>query len=267
MSSSSSSSVGFGDWYEDKKSLLKNGDSSSSKKPWFGRDSSGAMLLPLSSSSNPPNHHHNNNNHLGSGGETSSSWNNALKMSSLESQMPKQIWGLGYAQRFRLFCALLILSALFFLLAFFVGLPLLATRPQKFAISFTLASISFMAAFAILRGPMEHCKTMLSADRIYFTVIYVASIFVTLYFTFSAGGLSGYLLVLSTSAVQLLALSYYLISFLPGGPAGLKYVTAAMAMMLKPIILACTRMQAFCFSKCRLFWRMTLRNNLGNANQ
>jgi hypothetical protein len=52
----------------------------------------------------------------------------------------------------KVFCALLFLSALFFALAFFIGVPLLVTRPQKFAISFTMGSITFMGSFGILKG-------------------------------------------------------------------------------------------------------------------
>lgn len=78
---------------------------------------------------------------------------------------------------------------------------------------------------------------MLSADRLYFTFVYFGSMLITLYFTFTVGGASGYFLVLSSSVAQLLALLYYLISFLPGGAAGFQYVVQAMCVMLKPIFL------------------------------
>jgi hypothetical protein len=87
------------------------------------------------------------------------------------------------------------------------------------------------------KGPMEHLKSM----------------FLTLFFTFSFGGISGYLMVISASAAQLVALLWYLISFLPGGAAGLQYVFAAMAHILKPVIVVCTRAQAACLSHC-LTW-------------
>jgi hypothetical protein len=41
------------------------------------------------------------------------------------------------------------LSGVFFLLAFFVGLPMVLLAPSKFALSFTVASILFMVAFAV----------------------------------------------------------------------------------------------------------------------
>lgn len=83
----------------------------------------------------------------------------------------------------KVFCALLFLSALFFALAFFVGVPMLAVKPQKFALSFTCGSLMFMGSFGILKGPAEHLKSMFTADRMFFTTIYMGSMFVTLYLT------------------------------------------------------------------------------------
>lgn len=96
---------------------------------------------------------------------------------------------------------------------------------------------------------MEHLKSMLSRDRLYFTFIYVGSMVMTLYFTFTVGGASGYLLVLSASFAQLLALLYYLISFLPGGATSLRFVGAAMGQFLKPILRGCARVQALCLQR------------------
>lgn len=153
----------------------------------------------------------------------------------------------------QVFCALLFLSILFFALAFFVGLPTIALKPQKFAISFTCGSLTFMGSFGILKGPMEHLKSMLSADRMFFTTIYFGSMLATLYLTFSKGGIQGYFLVLSASAVQLVALIWYLISFLPGGTMGLSLVTRAMCAMLQPVLKVCFRLQSLCVSACLSF--------------
>jgi hypothetical protein len=150
----------------------------------------------------------------------------------------------------QVFCALLFLSALFFALAFFVGLPMIAMRPQKFALSFTMGSLTFMASFGILKGPLEHAQSMVQPDRLYFTFIYLGSMFLTLYFTFSFGGASGYVLVMGASFGQLLSLLWYLISFLPGGASGLQYVFAAMAHLLKPVLVACAKLQAACLARC-----------------
>lgn len=169
--------------------------------------------------------------------------------SSMEAQMPKKILGMGYQQRFQVFCGTLFLSALFFAMAFFVGMPTLVGRPQKFALSFTLGSLTFMASFGILKGPTEHIKSIIAPDRLLFTSFYFGSMFLTLYLTFTASGVSGYFWVLAASAAQIFALAYYLISFLPGGATGLKYVTAAMCHFMKPVFVICAQMQAVCLAQ------------------
>jgi len=153
-----------------------------------------------------------------------------------------------------MFCGLLFLSALFFALGFFVGLPMVAIRPQKFALCFTFGSLTFMASFGILKGPLNHLKGMLAADRIAFTTIYLGSMLMTLYFTFNAGGASGYILVLGASGAQLVALLWYLISFLPGGSAGLSIVLSAMYRILTPVLVGCAKVQAMIVGRCLSMW-------------
>jgi hypothetical protein len=127
---------------------------------------------------------------------------------------------------------------------------MIAVRPQKFALSFTCGSLTFMGSFGIMKGPYEHLMSMVQPDRLCFTAIYLGSMFMTLYCTFSVGGASGYLLVIIASGAQLVALLWYLISFLPGGAAGLRYIFAAFAHIMKPVMVACARFQAACFTRC-----------------
>jgi len=123
-------------------------------------------------------------------------------------------------------------------------------RPQKFALSFTCGSITFMSSFAILKGPQAHFASMMAGDRIHFTVIYLGSMLLTLYLTFTAGGAKGYVLVLGASALQLLALMWYLVTFLPGGAMGMKVLTQALWTLLKPLMLGCAKFQAMCIGRC-----------------
>lgn len=207
----------FGSWYDNVKNEEEEDSSSES-----------GMTLPLFNTTlTPP------------GVPADFGWNN-LK-SSLEAQMPQQILGMNYQQRFKVFCALLILSGVFFALAFFVGVPLMAARPQKFALSFTFGSLTFMGSFAILRGPQAHFAGMIAPDRLGFTFVYISSMLATLYFTFTKGGAQGYITVFAASGFQLLALLWYLLTFLPGGAQGMKILTSAILTMLKPIIGGCTQ--------------------------
>jgi Got1/Sft2-like family len=127
---------------------------------------------------------------------------------------------------------------------------MLALKPQKFALSFTCGSLTFMASFGILKGPYEHLASMFATKRLPFTAVYLGSMFLTLYLTCTRGGLRGYALVLVASAVQLVALLWYLVSFLPGGTTGLSIVSGAMWAMLKPLVTACLQMQTMCVSAC-----------------
>ena len=127
---------------------------------------------------------------------------------------------------------------------------MIALKPQKFAISFTCGSLTFMGSFGILKGPMEHVQSMCAPDRMLFTTIYVGSMMATLYLTFTQGGIRGYVFVLSASGVQLVALLWYLVSFLPGGTMGLQLVSRAICTMLQPVLKACFRLQAICVTNC-----------------
>ncbi len=82
---------------------------------------------------------------------------------------------------------------------------------------------------------------MIAPDRLPFTVFYVASMLATLYCTFTAKGAKAYLSVLVTSGVQLMALLWYLVTFLPGGAQGMKVLTSAILAILRPLIVGCSK--------------------------
>lgn len=226
----SSSSSSFGSWYDEQKAA-ENGESSNSN--WFSIDTEQA--LPLFNTDNFQN---------------LPGFSIESMKQSMEAQMPKKILGMGYQQRFKVFCALLFLSALFFVLAFFVGVPMLALKPQKFALSFTCGSLTFMGSFGIMKGPKEHLMSMCTVQRMPFTIIYLGSMMVTLYLTCTKGGLKGYAYVLIASGVQLVALIWYLVSSLPGGTMGLQVVGRAMCSLLQPVIKVFIQLQAMCVTAC-----------------
>mmetsp|Transcript_33482 Transcript_33482/g.60312 ORF Transcript_33482/g.60312 Transcript_33482/m.60312 type:complete len:258 (+) Transcript_33482:66-839(+) len=245
--------MSFGKWYDEKKQQPQPPPSSGGLGGGMG-DSFGLSSL-FSSTTDASSSSNNNGGEGGDDIESQSLMGNvnvsiSSMRSSLESQLPQKIMGMNYQQRFQIFCICLLLSAIFFSLGFFVGIPLITVRPQKFALSFTCGSITFMSSFAILKGPVEHLKSMLAWDRIHFTVVYLGSMMATLYLTFTVGGAQGYVLVLGASALQLVSLLWYLVTFLPGGAMGMKVLTQALWTMLKPLIVGCAKMQAMCISRC-----------------
>ncbi|GAA6022318.1 hypothetical protein JCM10207_003283 [Rhodosporidiobolus poonsookiae] len=101
-----------------------------------------------------------------------------------------------------------------FAVSFFIGLPMLALKPRKFAVSFSLGSILFMVGFAVLQGPLAHLKHIFSAERIPFTAAYFGSLFLTLFFALVK---HSYLATLLCGAIQCCALVFYFVSYFPGG--------------------------------------------------
>ncbi|KAM0747864.1 SFT2-domain-containing protein [Meredithblackwellia eburnea MCA 4105] len=101
-----------------------------------------------------------------------------------------------------------------FMISFFIGLPLLALKPRKFAVSFSLGSILFMVGFAILQGPVAHLKHIVSAERLPFTGAYVGSLALTLYFAMVR---QSYLPTLVCGIIQCAALISYFVAYFPGG--------------------------------------------------
>ncbi|CAI2177498.1 1154_t:CDS:2 [Funneliformis geosporum] len=68
------------------------------------------------------------------------------------------------------------------LLIAFLTLPILALKPRKFAVVYTMGSLLIISSFALLHGPLTHLKHILSRERLPFTVAYLGSLIATLYF-------------------------------------------------------------------------------------
>lgn len=133
------------------------------------------------------------------------------------------LFGLSYQTRFKGFVATIMLASFFMFLAFFIGLPVIVLRPQKFALCFTMGSLLFMSSFALLRGPTAHIRSMLTVDRLPFTISYLSSMGATLWASLVA---RSYILAVLASSLQMLALGYYMLSFIPGGTAGFRVFVA-----------------------------------------
>ncbi|KAJ1959771.1 protein transport protein sft2 [Dipsacomyces acuminosporus] len=130
-------------------------------------------------------------------------------------------FGLTLMQRWIGFggCALL---ALFCYIMAFMSLPWMIISPQKFATAFSLGSIATITGIALLRGPRAHTQHMLSRERLLFTISYFGSVFFTLFFSVIV---HSYLGTLFFVVIQVIALVWYVVSYFPGGSAGLQSTT------------------------------------------
>ncbi|EJP63071.1 Protein transport protein SFT2 [Beauveria bassiana D1-5] len=102
------------------------------------------------------------------------------------------------------------------------GWFILATRPRKFVLLWTVGSSLFLASFAAVMGPMNYVYHLLSTPRLPFTAAYFGSIIMTLAFAIK---LQNTILTLLSALVQLAALAWYLVSYFPMGAAGLRLAT------------------------------------------
>lgn len=100
-------------------------------------------------------------------------------------------------------------------------LPVLIVAARKFALLYTLGSIFFISSFSLLYGPKKHFKHLISTERLPFTASYVLSMSFTLY---AALGIRSYLLTIVAAGIQCVALSYFTLSYIPGGQTALKFM-------------------------------------------
>lgn len=97
-------------------------------------------------------------------------------------------------------------------------LPVLLLKARKFALLFSLGSLFVISSFSFLWGFVEHVKHLFAKERFLFTSVYFTTLFLTIYF---ALGLRSTMLTIVSSVFQVLALMWYIISYLPGGQKGL----------------------------------------------
>ncbi|KAL1927881.1 hypothetical protein VTP01DRAFT_3286 [Rhizomucor pusillus] len=126
-------------------------------------------------------------------------------------------------ERIMAFALCLGLGIACFFLAFLLFLPMIAVFPGKFAATFTLGSILILVSVALLRGPMQHLRHMMSVERLPFTLTYLGTMALTLYCSL---GVRSYILSIISAILQIVALVWYFGSYIPGGVTTLRYGTA-----------------------------------------
>lgn len=125
------------------------------------------------------------------------------------------------ARRVRAVALLMGTSLAMFALAFALGLPTLALRPQKFALAFTLGSVFFCAALATARGARASTRAVLAPRRLLWALAYVATLLATLW---AACVRRSYVLAVAGSVVQVGGLAWAAAASLPGGGCGARLV-------------------------------------------
>ncbi|XP_077217300.1 protein transport protein sft2-like [Tasmannia lanceolata] len=126
-----------------------------------------------------------------------------------------------------MYFGLLLATGIFFIfIAFTMFLPVMVLMPQKFAICFTLGCAFIIGSFFALKGPKNQLAHMSSKERLPFTLGFIGTMVGTVYVSMV---LHSYVLSVLFSALQVLALSYYAVSYFPGGSAGMKFLSSTLA--------------------------------------
>ncbi|KAI3838329.1 hypothetical protein MKW92_033756 [Papaver armeniacum] len=115
--------------------------------------------------------------------------------------------------------------SVFVFIAFTMFLPVMVLMPQKFAICFTIGCAFIIGSFFALKGPKNQLLHMTTRERLPFTLGFFGSMVGTIYVSMV---LHSYILSVLFSVLQVLALSYYALSYFPGGSAGLKFLTSTL---------------------------------------
>lgn len=128
---------------------------------------------------------------------------------------------LSYWDRLLIFGICLVASCVCFLLCFFI-FPVLALKPRKFALLWSLGSLLFILSFGVLQGPLNYLYHLISPHRLPFTCAYFGAIIATLVFALS---LKSTLLTIPACLVQVVAALWYAISYFPMGTQSLKFAS------------------------------------------
>lgn len=130
---------------------------------------------------------------------------------------------LSRTERMVLFvCFLLGATACFTLCTFLF--PVLAAKPRKFGLLWTMGSLLFVLAFGVLMGPLAYLKHLTARERLPFSMFFFATCFMTIYF---AAFSKNTVLTITCALLELVAVIYYAISYFPFGATGLRMLSSA----------------------------------------
>ena len=102
------------------------------------------------------------------------------------------------------------------ILSFFL-LPIVLVSPKKFSFCFAVGSIFVLISFLFLVGTKNYVNKIMDNKRIFISVSFILSIFIGI--GFSLG--NHYFISLICSGVQLISMVMFVLTFIPGGRAGI----------------------------------------------
>ena len=119
---------------------------------------------------------------------------------------------------------------LFFFSMATVYIPVLLLKARKFSLLFSLGSLFTMGSFSFLWGPCSHLQHLFGKERLPFTSIYFGSLLATLYFALA---MQSTILTSVAAVCQVVALVWFVVSYIPGGQTGMKFFGRICSSMCK----------------------------------
>uniref|UniRef100_UPI00358F7998 vesicle transport protein SFT2C isoform X1 n=1 Tax=Myxine glutinosa TaxID=7769 RepID=UPI00358F7998 len=132
-------------------------------------------------------------------------------------------------QRILGFVGCLVMASFCFTLAGLYA-PFILLKARKFALLYSLGSVFVISSFSLLWGPVNHMRHLCSSQRLPFTSAYFGSMFLTLY---AALWVKSTALTAVGAVVQIIALLWYIASYIPGGQTGLHFFTGLFTTAVK----------------------------------
>ena len=115
-----------------------------------------------------------------------------------------------------IFSVLICIGIGLIILSFFL-LPIVLVSPKKFSFCFAVGSIFVLISFLFLVGSKNYVNKIMDNKRIFISVSFILSIFIGI--GFSLG--NHYFISLICSGVQLISMVMFVLTFIPGGRAGI----------------------------------------------
>jgi len=102
-------------------------------------------------------------------------------------------------------------------------IPVLVFKARKFGALYSLGSCFILASFALLRGPTDYARHSFGQARLPMTLSYLVSLTATLYCSL---WIRSTVLTIVCVSVQVVTLLWFLMSYVPGGETGLKFISS-----------------------------------------
>lgn len=107
-------------------------------------------------------------------------------------------------------------------------LPMVIIAPTKFVSLFSLGSLVTLLSFIFIYGTKEYFGMLFNKSRCLFSILFIISLFLGIYFSIFN---PMFVIALVCAFIQLITLIVFTLSFIPGGGAGISFVTS---MVLSP---------------------------------